>query len=66
MEWLRSHLSHRTTGLPPELREASHRQANESQKLSAEVINAVGGPANYYREADRLRDFIRTTIERTQ
>lgn len=65
MEWLRTHIPHRHRfEVPRELREASHRAANESLLIRSEVMMAAGGFAEYQRRVRELRDTIAHVIAR--
>jgi hypothetical protein len=65
MEWIREHLlPHRGRELPMELRDASHRIANETQALRGEVVRAVGGQRHYERRRAELKETMDQLLER--
>lgn len=57
MDWLRAHvIPHHKAELPLDVREAAHRISSESSMIRSEVVQALGGPAAYYREAKKIAD----------
>jgi ribosomal protein L29 len=60
LAWALPHRRCRSTAeLPRELREASHRMANEGMKLRQGVVQEAGGIAAYERQAARINAIAR-------
>lgn len=65
--WLSRHVLHRPAPeLPRDLREASHRAANESAMIRSEVVLAAGGVAEYRRKAEEIRHTMDAMMGRLQ
>lgn len=64
-QWFRDHFwVMPSVEMPPALREASHRLANESLKLRQEVVLRAGSYERYEKKAAEIRETMRHMFDR--